>query len=144
MVGSVVFNNEMMSKQPQLKASLGATASLFGGGSARANVGVIQSLPNDQRVVARKAFADSLSTMWILYAAFAAVGLATSLLITKNKLDRQHEETKTGIEAEKEKRAERAAERAERKRKRVSRSSLPDTEAQISTPAVEAEKETKA
>lgn len=134
----------MKSKQSQLEAALGPTASSFGGGSAGANVGLIQSLPDGQRAVARKAFADSLSTMWILYVAFAAVGLVVSLLITRNKLDKQHEETKTGIEAEKEKRAERVAERAERKRKRASRNSLPlDSEAQTSAPAIETEKETK-
>ncbi|KAF1840016.1 uncharacterized protein K460DRAFT_381512 [Cucurbitaria berberidis CBS 394.84] len=144
-VGSVIFNNEMKSKQSQLVATLGPqTASSFGGGSAGASVGLIQSLPNEQKAVARKAFAEALSTMWIVYVAFAGVAIVTSLMITRNKLDKQHQETKTGIEAEKEKRAERVAERAERKRKRASRSSLPlDTEAQNSTPVVEAEKETK-
>lgn len=101
-------------------------------------------MPDDHKVVARKAFADSLSTMWILYVAFAVIGLVISLLITRNKLDKQHEETKTGIEAEKEKRAEREAERAERRRKRASKTSLPlDAEAQSSTLVDEAEKETK-
>lgn len=146
MVGSVVFNNVMKTKQPQLAATLGPqAASAFGGGSAGANVGLIQSLPDNHKAVARKAFADSLSTMWILYVCFAAVGLMISLLITKNKLDKQHEETKTGIEAEKAKRAERDAERAERRRKRASKSSMPlDTEAQSSTAVVETEKEIKA
>ncbi|RYN33529.1 hypothetical protein AA0115_g3203 [Alternaria tenuissima] len=145
-VGGVVFNNEMKSKQPQLATSLGPeTAVRFGGGSAGANVGLIQSLPDEQKVVARKAFADSLSTMWILYVAFAVVGLAVSLLITRNKLDKQHEETKTGIEAEKAKRLEREAERAERRKKRASKGSLPlDPEAQASDPDVSRDKETTA
>ncbi|CAO2656807.1 Nn.00g056100.m01.CDS01 [Neocucurbitaria sp. VM-36] len=144
-IGSVIFNNEMKLKQSQLASTLGPqTASSFGGGSAGANIGLIQSLSDDHKAVARKAFADSLSTMWILYVAFAVVGLVVSLLITRNKLDKEHEETKTGIEAEKEKRAEREAERAERRRKRASKNSLPlDTEAQSSTPIVEAEKVTK-
>ncbi|RYN30694.1 hypothetical protein AA0112_g6701 [Alternaria arborescens] len=145
-VGGVVFNNEMKSKQPQLATSLGPeTAARFGGGSAGANVGLIQSLPDEQKAVARKAFADSLSTMWILYVAFAVVGLAVSLLITRNKLDKQHEETKTGIEAEKAKRLEREAERAERRKKRASKGSLPlDPEAQASDPDVSRDKETTA
>ena len=105
----------------------------------------IQSLPDEQKAVARKAFADSLSTMWILYVAFAVVGLAVSLLITRNKLDKQHEETKTGIEAEKAKRLEREAERAERRKKRASKGSLPlDPEAQASDPDVSRDKETTA
>ena len=141
-VGGVVFNNEMKSKQPQLAASLGQqTASAFGGGSAGANVGLIQSLPDSQKFVARKAFADSLSTMWVLYVAFSAVGL----LVTRNKLDKQHEETKTGLEAEKAKRLEREAERAERRKKRASKGSLPlDPEAQASDVEVGKEKETAA
>ncbi|KAH7399379.1 major facilitator superfamily-domain-containing protein [Pyrenochaeta sp. MPI-SDFR-AT-0127] len=146
-VGSVVFNNEMKSKQSQLVASLGPqTASAFGGGSAGANVGLIQSLPEAEKAAARKAFSDSLSTMWIMYVAFSVVGIVASLLITRNKLDKQHEETKTGLEAEKQKRVERDAERAERRRKRASKGgSLPlDTEIQAtSAPIIDAEKEMK-
>lgn len=143
-VGGVVFNNQMKSKQPQLAAVLGPqVASSFGGGSAGANVGLVQSLPASQKYVARKAFADSLSTMWILYVAFAAAGLLVSLLIQRNLLDKQHEETKTGLEAEKMKRLEREAERAERRKKRASKGSLPmDTEAQASDPEVGQGKET--
>jgi uncharacterized membrane protein len=125
-VGGVVFNNQMKSKQPELAAALGPqTASKFGGGSAGANVGLIQALPAEQRFVARKAFADSLSTMWILYVAFSALGLLVSFLIGRNVLDKQHEETKTGLEVEKMKRLEREAERAERRKKRASKASLP-------------------
>lgn len=127
-----------------LRASLGPqTASAFGGGSAGANVGLIQSLPSTEKAIARKAFADSLSTMWILYVAFAGTGLAVSFLITRNLLSKQHEETKTGLEEEKKRRLEREAERAERKRKRASKGDLPsDVEAQA--PALDAQqKETK-
>lgn len=131
-VGSVVFQNEMKAKQSQLVAVLGPeTAARFGGGAAGANVGLIQSLPNNEKYAARKAFSDSLSTMWILYVAFSAVGLCVSLLIGKNVLDKQHEETKTGLDVEKQKRLERDAERTERRRKRASKGSLPlDAEAQ--------------
>lgn len=131
-VGSVIFQNEMKSRQPQLIASLGAqTASSFGGGDANANVGLVKSLPADQRYIVRKAYADSLSTMWILYTAFAAVGILVSLLIGKNVLDKQHEETKTGLEEERKRRLEKEAERAERKRKKASKGMLPpETEAQ--------------
>lgn len=141
-VGSVVFNNEMKSRQSQLAATLGPqTARAFGGGSAGANVGLIQSLPEDQKFVARTAFADSLSTMWIMYVAFAACGLIASLCIKRNILDKQHEEQKTGLEAEKAKRAEREAERAERRRKRASKGSLPlDPEANNSGAVAEEEK----
>lgn len=145
-IGGVVFNNQMKSKQLQLAAVLGPqVASSFGGGSAGANVGLIQALPASQKYVARKAFADSLSTMWILYVAFAAVGLLVSLLIQRNLLDKQHEETKTGLEVEKMKRLEREAERAERRKKRASKASLPmDPEAQASDPEAGQGKETTA
>jgi hypothetical protein len=130
-VGSVIFQNEMKSKQAPLAAALGPeTASSFGGGAAGANVGLIQRLPDTQKLVARQAFSKSLGTMWILYVAFAAVGLCISFMIGKNTLDKSHEETKTGLDVEKQKKLERDAERAERRRKRASKGSLPlDTEA---------------
>lgn len=134
----------MKLKQPQLAASLGPeAASAFGGGTAGASVGLIQVLPTAQKLVARKAFADSLSTMWIMYTCFSAVGILVSLLITRNMLDKKHEEGKTGLEAEKAKKIERDAERAERRRKRASKAELPlDAEAQADAPVV-GEKETR-
>jgi mannitol-specific phosphotransferase system IIBC component len=110
----------MMSKQPQLRSALGAeTASAFGGGSAGANVGVIQALPQREKAVARDAFADSLSTIWIVYVVFSGVGLLISFLITRNVLNKQHEETKTGLEEEVRKREERKQERKDRKAKKL-------------------------
>ncbi|KAF1359528.1 MFS general substrate transporter [Lizonia empirigonia] len=143
-VGSVIFQNEMKSQQGSLRASLGdQTASAFSGGSAGANVGLINSLSGPQKAVARDAFAQSLSKMWILYAVFGALGLLISLLIGVNVLDKQHEETKTGLEVEKERRAEREAEKAEKKLKRQSKGqskvSLPlDTEKGDVSPVAEA------
>lgn len=65
---------------------------------------------------------------------FGFVGLLISLLIKRNVLDKQHEETKTGLDVEKERRAEREAEKKARRAKRAgkgeSRASVPlDTEA---------------
>ncbi|KAF2132901.1 hypothetical protein P153DRAFT_282938 [Dothidotthia symphoricarpi CBS 119687] len=144
-VGSVIFQNEMKSKQPQLIASLGAqTASAFTGGSANANVGIIGTLPTNQKLIVREAYASSLSTMWILYTVFAALGFLVSLLIGKNVLDKQHEETKTGLEAEQSRRLEKDAERAERKRKRATKGALaPDTEAQAVGPGGQGAQEPK-
>ncbi|KZM24460.1 uncharacterized protein EKO05_0001973 [Ascochyta rabiei] len=148
-VGSVIFQNEMKSQQPSLRASLGEqTAASFGGGAAGANVGLINSLPGPQKAVAREAFAQSLSKIWILYAVIGAVGLLISLLIGVNMLDKQHEETKTGLDVEKERRAEREAEKAEKKLKRASKdqskASLPlDTEKGDVTPVADGEKEVR-
>jgi hypothetical protein len=130
-VGSVVFNNQMIAKQPMLRAALGPETAAAFGGTAGANVFLIQSLPEPQKFIARRAFADSLSTMWIMYVAFSAMGLAVSFLITRNVLNKHHEETKTGLEAEKEKRAERERERAERRGKGQDASAEADREAPV-------------
>jgi EmrB/QacA subfamily drug resistance transporter len=132
-IGSVIFNNEMKKREPILRAALGdQTASAFGGGSAGANIGIIQRLPENQKAVARQAFSNSLSTMWIIYVCFSAAGLLVSFLITKNVLTKQHEETKTGLDEENKKRVEREAVRAEKKRKRASRGDVPaDAEATV-------------
>jgi hypothetical protein len=138
----------MKSKQSQLAAVLGPQrAAAFGGGSAGANVGLIQNLPETQKYAARSAFASSLSSMWILYVAFAALGLAVSLLIGKNTLDKQHEETKTGLDVEKQKKIERDAERVERRRKRASKGGVPELDAEAQgeeSPVGAGDKETRA
>lgn len=138
----------MKAKQQQLVAVLGPqTAASFGGGAAGANVGLIQSLPETQKSAARQAFASSLSSMWILYVAFSALGLVVSFLIGKNTLDKKHEETKTGLDVEKQRKIERDAERAERRRKRASKGELPGLDAEAKgeeSPVGEGDKETRA
>lgn len=129
-IGQVVFQNSMSSKSPQLVASLGPErASQLSGGEAGANTQVIESLPPDQRSIVRVAFANSLQPMWIMYVAFSFVGLLAGFLIQKKKLSKQHAETKTGLEAEKENAAARTAEKeAKRANKRASRPGTPKTE----------------
>ena len=121
-IGEVVFQNEMQKKGQILARVLGPKlGEQLGGGNAGANTRLIDSLPANEKSVVRVAFADSLQPMWIMYTVFAAVGLLTSLLIRKKVLSGQHEETKTGMEAEKEHAAEREAEReAKRESKRQS------------------------
>lgn len=62
--------------------------------------------------------------MWIMYVCFSFLGLLVSLAITRNRLEKTHEEAQTGLEAEKAKKLERDAERAERRRKRASKAGL--------------------
>ena len=81
-------------------------------------MGLINTLPGPQKEVARQAFAESLSSMWILYTVVAAVGLGVSVGIKRNDLSRKHEETRTGMEAERERRVERERAREERRRGR--------------------------
>lgn len=126
-----------------LRAGLGPeVASAFEGGSAGANVGIIASLPENEKAIARLAFSDSLSTMWIMYVVFAALGLGVSFFITKNVLNKQHEETKTGLGEEKKRRLEREAERAEKKRKRGSKGE-PLADVEVGAGVIGQEKETK-
>jgi hypothetical protein len=120
-IGGVVFQNTIKSKQGQLVAALGpAQASQLSGFNAGANVAVIKALPPAEREVARTIFAESLHNMWIMYVCFAGLGLLSSFLITRQLLKKEHTVTKTGMDAEREKRAEREASREERRRSRKS------------------------
>lgn len=106
-IGSVVFQNEMNKKSVSLTASLGPTlAAQLSGGSAGASVGLVAQLPPAQREIARLAFYDSLRTMWIVYVAFAALGVFVSLFIGNNILSKEHQITKTGLGEEEAKRKE--------------------------------------
>ncbi|KAF2860518.1 putative major facilitator superfamily transporter [Piedraia hortae CBS 480.64] len=120
-IGSVVFQNEMNSYAPRLEAVLGSGAARqLGGANVGANLGVINRLPDEKRRVVRACFAQSLSTMWIVYACVAVAALLASLAMKKKSLDQEHVETRTGLEAEEEK----VREREEmRKRKREERKS---------------------
>lgn len=104
-IGGVVFQNEMQKRYPSLVASLGAsTANELSGGSAGASVGFVRQLPPAQRAIARDAFFGSLRTMWIMYVAFAALGVFISLFIGNQKLSKDHQITKTGLAEEEAKR----------------------------------------
>lgn len=125
-IGSVVFQNEMNKKASTLVAALGPQlAGELSGGSAGASVGIVKALPSAQRAVARRAFQQSLRTMWMMYGmysdapssnlaisslhvsvAFAAAGLLVSLLIKHQSLSKEHQVTKTGLAEEEAKRKE--------------------------------------
>jgi EmrB/QacA subfamily drug resistance transporter len=121
-IGEVVFQNEMKKKAGALVRVLGPKLAIqLGGANAGANTRLIDALPDNEKGVVRTAFADSLQPMWIMYTVFAGVGFLTVFLIRKKVLSAQHEETKTGLEAEKENAAQRTAEReAKRESKRQS------------------------
>src|ERR1700753_2809874 len=91
-IGSVVFQNAMKKRSNQLVAALGpATAAKLSGFQAAASVQIVQSLPPAQRDVARRVVAESLHDMWVMYTAFAALGLLCSFAITKKVLNKEHE-----------------------------------------------------
>ncbi|EKD18057.1 uncharacterized protein L3040_007763 [Drepanopeziza brunnea f. sp. 'multigermtubi'] len=97
-IGGVVFQNEMQKRYPALLAALGPeTAASLTGGSAGASVGIVAQLPNTQREIARDAFYESLRSMWIMYVAFAALGLVCSAFVGSYVLSKEHQEMKTGL-----------------------------------------------
>ena len=114
-IGGVVFQNRMQERLPSLIATLGAqTANALSGGSAGASVVILARLLAAQRETARMAFRQSLRSTWIMYVAFAALGVGISACIRNQELSTERTVTKTGLREEEIKRQEAEAE-AERK-----------------------------
>ncbi|KAG0652184.1 efflux pump dotC [Hyphodiscus hymeniophilus] len=106
-IGGVVFQNEMQKRYSSLVAALGpSVANELSGASAGSSVGLVKQLPPASRVIAREAFNSSLRTMWIMYVAFAGLGVFISLFIGNQKLSKEHTVTKTGLAEEEAKRKE--------------------------------------
>ncbi|XXH03063.1 hypothetical protein Hte_009453 [Hypoxylon texense] len=99
-IGGVVFQNGMERQYPMLLAQLGPElAGQLSGGSAGGNVGLVASLPGVQGQIARAAYWNSLRDMYIMYAAFAGVGLIISPFVSQRKLSKEHHEHKTGLQS---------------------------------------------
>ncbi|KAK0730902.1 major facilitator superfamily-domain-containing protein [Lasiosphaeris hirsuta] len=99
-VGGVVFQNGMQNQYPRLLAELGPqTANLLSGKNAASSVGLVAQLPEQERIIAQEAYASSLRTMYIMYVAFAGLGLFVSLFVGSRKLSKEHQEHKTGLDA---------------------------------------------
>ena len=111
-IGGVVFQNRMQEHLPLLVAALGPqTANALSGGAADSSVGILAQLPAPQMKVARMAFYESLRSMWIMYVAFAVLGIGASAFIRNQKLSRNHTVTKTGLKEEEAKKREAEMER---------------------------------
>jgi hypothetical protein len=96
-IGGLIFQNVIETQSKTLQSELGPEKSdLFSGKNAAANVDIISTLTQAQQVVVKKAFATSLSRMWILYACVAAVGLVLSFGIDRKVLSSQTEDGKSG------------------------------------------------
>lgn len=65
-IGTVVFQNQMARKGAQLLSSLGEQLASQVSGGAMANIEIIDTLPLDQKLVARRAIYESLRTVWIM------------------------------------------------------------------------------
>ena len=110
-VGGVIFQNELARKAADTPQVTGGG----GGGGPGASIGVIDSLPPQQKRQAQVAFADSLMVMWILYVAVAFLGFLNCFLIGRQTLSKEHKETETGLEAEEKGRKEALAEKEEKR-----------------------------
>ncbi|KAK3335925.1 major facilitator superfamily domain-containing protein [Cercophora scortea] len=97
-IGGVVFQNGMQKQYPRLVSELGADiASLLSGRNAASNVGIVAQLPGEQGDIARATYFESLRTMYIMYVAFAGLGLVFSMFVGSRKLSKDHTEHKTGL-----------------------------------------------
>lgn len=144
-IGQVVFQNQMAKKYGSLEAAVGPQlANTLAGGAAGAETEIINQLPDAAKSVVQTDVADSLSTMWIMFTCLAAAGLICGLFIQRRKLTREHEETVTGLEAEKKHAADRKAEKDAKRQSRISNKGRPGSGAGSSeeVPALPTEQST--
>ena len=100
-LGGIVFQNSMSQKHSSLVAAgVNETyLAAFKGNDAAANVNLIVTVPDQvQRVVVQNAYAFGMRNMFILYTAFAGIGLLASPFVKHRHMSTEHTETKTGIE----------------------------------------------
>ncbi|PCG91880.1 Major facilitator superfamily domain, general substrate transporter [Penicillium occitanis (nom. inval.)] len=98
-LGSVVFQNQMVKQGPTLTAGLGPSlGGLLSSGDAAANIGVVNSLLPAQQAVARHALHHALTSMWIMYVGLAGAGLVGGCLMSSHPLSREHEAVVLGLE----------------------------------------------
>ena len=118
-IGGVILQNRMMAQRSSLVAAAGPEiGNILGGGGASAATNLVDGLPQAQKNVIDQIYTKSLRDIWIFYVAISAVGLAVSLLITKQTLSKSHEVQKTGLAQEQQYRLE---DEEKRKSKRMSK-----------------------
>jgi hypothetical protein len=70
-IGDVVIQNEMARRRATLVTALGPQlANVFSGGLASASIGLIGTLEPNQQVIVRKAYFESLRTMWAMVCSY--------------------------------------------------------------------------
>ncbi|OJJ43969.1 hypothetical protein ASPZODRAFT_122043 [Penicilliopsis zonata CBS 506.65] len=100
-VGGVVFQDQMNRENPNLVKQLGRElASKFNGGQASANVDLINTLPETQQIIVRRAYYQSLKRMWIMYVAFSGMAIIFNLFIQAHHLSSEHEAAVLGVNRE--------------------------------------------
>ena len=106
-IGSTVLSSKMTNHQSALVASLGPDAAAhFSGNKAQASILLIDSLHTDeQQTVVRHAYHDSLQSVWIEIVCLAAAGLVAAAFVERTRrLSTTHEQVRTGLEPEQERR----------------------------------------
>ncbi|OQE02793.1 hypothetical protein PENVUL_c038G02662 [Penicillium vulpinum] len=102
-VGGVVFQNEMSSKNGELASQLGSNsslASIFNGDSAASSVEEISTvgLNSDQQVLVRKTYFEALKMVWVMYVAFAGLATIFNLFVRARKLRSENEGAVLGVD----------------------------------------------
>lgn len=120
-IGSVIFQNEFAKKAASNPGLAPIVAS--SGGGPGASIGIVGTLGQPLKGEVQQDFATSLQPVWILYTAISALGIIDWFLIGNQTLSKQHEETKTGLEAERERREEMQREKAEKAARKRGRQS---------------------
>lgn len=103
-VGQVIFQSKMKSHYTDfIRAGIPPNlSSTLSNGNTVSTTFLIQNLPVAQQDLIKSVTTSSLSKIWIFYTAISFVGFAASLGIGKKVLSKEHTETKTGLQAEKE------------------------------------------
>ena len=97
-VGGVIFNNEMTRQFSTLEEELGSDlAWAISGPNAAKSVELAATLTGHEGDVARQAYWNGMRTMFIVFAAFAGLGLVLCPWIRQVKLSDEHEEHRTGL-----------------------------------------------
>lgn len=110
--GGVVYQNIIKKSAPLFYEVLGPElAPAFLGTIAGSNIAMMPQLTVEQRQVVVGEYTYALSRMWIFYTCIAGVGIVFSVFIKKKELSKEHEVTRTGLEAQEQARQERLAAR---------------------------------
>ena len=99
-IGSVLFSNELRNQRSELARVSPQLSNLLTTGNAQANVFAIDKLPDQVRAVGRAAIASSLQKDWIMFTAFAAVGMVISFFVRAQVLSQTRKNVELGLETE--------------------------------------------
>lgn len=122
LLGGVIFQNRMKVNIGKLSAILSPeTLQALEGGSAGASTDIVKALPDRERLPVLEAYNQSIRVMWIFYTAMAAVGFCVSLLIGRQKLNKEHAITKTGLEVQERERQERLQREKEKQGRKMTK-----------------------